>query len=112
MEKLTLVKNKVNQIVNEKQLKIDPKIIVVTKTFPLSKILPLLNNEHIDFGDWNYAEEESTRNSCTEFIDDGWVTFFILLSFVSSLIYLLVFYIVGGIFSIYFYLCFKSNLLA
>ena len=51
LEKLTLVKNKVNQIVNEKQLKIDPKIIVVTKTFPLNKIAPLLDAGHIHFGE-------------------------------------------------------------
>ena len=34
-EQLNVIKNKVNEIINEKQLKIDPKIIVVTKTFPL-----------------------------------------------------------------------------
>ena len=51
LEKLTLVKNKVNQIVNEKQLKIDPKIIVVTKTFSLNKITPLLDSGHLHFGE-------------------------------------------------------------
>ena len=58
MEKLTLVKNKVNQIVNEKQLKIDPKIIVVTKTFPLNKIIPLLDAGHIHFGENKIQEAE------------------------------------------------------
>ena len=59
LEKLTLVKNKVNQIVNEKQLKIDPKIIVVTKTFPLNKIAPLLDAGHIHFGENKIQEAEN-----------------------------------------------------
>ena len=59
MEKLTLVKNKVNQIVNEKQLKIDPKIIVVTKTFLLNKIAPLLDAGHNHFGENKIQEAEN-----------------------------------------------------
>ena len=59
LEKLSLVKNKVNQIVNEKQLKIDPKIIVVTKTFPLSKIMPLLENGHIHYAENKIQEAEN-----------------------------------------------------
>jgi len=55
---LNFVKNKVKEIINKKQLKINIKIIVVTKTFPLSKILPLLNNEHIDFGENKIQEAE------------------------------------------------------
>ena len=58
LEKLTLVKNKVNQIVNEKLLKIDPKIIVVTKTFPLNNITPLLDAGHIHFGENKIQEAE------------------------------------------------------
>ena len=58
LEKLTLVKNKVNQIVNEKQLKIDPKIIVVTKTFPLNKIMPLLENGHVHYAENKIQEAE------------------------------------------------------
>jgi len=38
LQKLTLVKNKVNEIIRQKQLKTNPKIIVVTKTFSLNKI--------------------------------------------------------------------------
>ena len=55
---LNFVKNKVKEIINKKQHKINTKIIVVTKTFPLSKILPLLNNEHIDFGENKIQEAE------------------------------------------------------
>ena len=58
LEKLTLVKNKVNQIVNEKLLKIAPKIIVVTKTFPLNNITPLLDAGHIHFGENKIQEAE------------------------------------------------------
>ena len=58
LEKLTLVKNKVNQIVNEKQLKIVPKIIIVTKTFSLDKITPLLENGHIHYGENKIQEAE------------------------------------------------------
>ena len=59
LEKLTLVKNKVNQIINVKQLKIDPKIIVVTKTFPLNKIMPLLENGHVHYAENKIQEAEN-----------------------------------------------------
>ena len=59
LEKLTLVKNKVNQIVNEKQLKIVPKIIIVTKTFSLDKITPLIDSGHIHFGENKIQEADN-----------------------------------------------------
>ncbi len=59
MENLKLIQNKVNEIVNKKQLKTDPKIIVVTKTFSLSKITPLLNSGHIHFGENKIQEAEN-----------------------------------------------------
>ena len=58
-DKLTLLKNKVKEIVNEKQLKNDPKIIVVTKTFSLNKITPLLESGHLHFGENKIQEAES-----------------------------------------------------
>ena len=58
LEKLRRVKNKVNEIINKKQLKIDPKIIVVTKTFPLNKIMPLLENGHIHYAENKIQEAE------------------------------------------------------
>ena len=61
LEKLNRVKNKVNEIVNEKQLKTYPKIIVVTKTFPLSKIMPLLENGHIHYAENKIQEAENKR---------------------------------------------------
>ena len=50
LQKLDLVKNKVNEIITQKQLKTKPKIIVVTKTFSLDKITPLIENGHIHLG--------------------------------------------------------------
>ncbi len=58
LEQLKLVRNKVNDIINKKQLKTDPKIIVVTKTFPLDKIIPLLENGHIHYGENKIQEAE------------------------------------------------------
>ena len=59
LEKFIRVKNKVNEIVNEKQLKTYPKIIVVTKTFPLNKIMPLLENGHIHYAENKIQEAEN-----------------------------------------------------
>jgi len=59
LEKLTLVKNKVNQIINKKQHKIVPKIVVVTKTFSLDKISPLIDSGHIHFGENKIQEAEN-----------------------------------------------------
>ena len=59
LEKLNLVKNNVNVIVDKKQLKTKPKIIVVTKTFSLNKIMPLVENGHIHFGENKVQEAES-----------------------------------------------------
>jgi len=58
LRQLNLVQNKVNDIINKKQLKIFTKIIVVTKTFPLSKIVPLLEHGHIHFGENKLQEAE------------------------------------------------------
>ena len=55
---MKLVRNKVNDIINKKQLKTDPKIIVVTKTFSLDKIIPLLENGHIHYGENKIQEAE------------------------------------------------------
>ena len=59
LEKLNRVKNKVNEIINKKQLKTDPKIIVVTKTFPLNEIIPLLQNGHIHYAENKIQEAEN-----------------------------------------------------
>jgi len=59
LEQLNLIKNKVSDIINKKQLKTKPKIVVVTKTFPLDKIVPLLENGHIHYGENKIQEAES-----------------------------------------------------
>ena len=58
VQKLNLVKNKVKEILDIKQLKTIPEIIAVTKTFPLNKITPLLETGHIHFGENKIQEAE------------------------------------------------------
>ena len=59
LENLNRVKNKVNEIINKKQLKTDPKIIVVTKTFPLNKIMSLLEYGHVHYAENKIQEAEN-----------------------------------------------------
>ena len=56
--KLNLVVKKINEIVKQKQLKTVPKIIVVTKTFSLNKIIPLIECGHLHFGENKIQEAE------------------------------------------------------
>ena len=58
-QKLTLIKNKINKIISQKQLKTHPKIIVVTKTFSLNKIIPLIESGHVHFGENKIQEAEN-----------------------------------------------------
>ena len=58
VQKLNYVRNKVKEITSIKQLKTEPQIIVVTKTFPLAKITPLLDAGHIHFGENKIQEAE------------------------------------------------------
>ena len=58
LEQLNLIKNKVNDIISKKQLKTKPKIIVVTKTFSLNSIIPLLQYGHIHYGENKVQEAE------------------------------------------------------
>ena len=57
-QKLTNIINEINEIVKKKQLKTTPKIIAVTKTHPIEKIIPLLNYGHIHFGENKVQEAE------------------------------------------------------
>ena len=59
LQKLALVKNKVNEIISQKQLKTNPTIVVISKTFSLEKIKPLLDNGHVHFGENKIQEAES-----------------------------------------------------
>ena len=58
LQKLDLIKNKIKEIVDRKQLKTVPEIIAVTKTFDLEKIEPLLNCGHIHYGENKVQEAE------------------------------------------------------
>ncbi len=56
---MSSVSKKVNEIINQKQLKTTPQIIVVSKTFPILKILPLIESGHIHFGENKIQEAEN-----------------------------------------------------
>ena len=58
VEKLKLISTKVNDLINTKQLKTEPNIIVVTKMFSMSSIVPLLESGHIHYGENKVKEAE------------------------------------------------------
>ena len=58
LKNLSLIKNEIKEIVEEKQLKLNPQIIAVTKTFPLDKINPLIDEGHTHFGENKVQEAE------------------------------------------------------
>ena len=45
------IENKINAQLSEHKINTNPKIIAVSKTFKIDKILPLIENGHIDFGE-------------------------------------------------------------
>ena len=59
VEKLNSVKKKINDIVIRKQLKTIPQIVVITKTFSLNEITPLLDIGQLHFGENKIQEAES-----------------------------------------------------
>ena len=59
VQKLNLIKSKIKEIIDQKQLKIIPQIIAVTKTFPLEQIIPLLDTGHNHFGENKIQEAEN-----------------------------------------------------
>ena len=58
LEKLALIKGKVNEVISQTQIKINPEIIVVSKTFPIDKILPIIKSGHLHFGENKVQEAE------------------------------------------------------
>jgi len=58
LKQLELVQTKINEIINRKQLKTKPKIIVVSKTFSIKDVMPLLEYGHIHFGENKIKEAE------------------------------------------------------
>jgi len=59
VQRLNLVKNKINEILNQKQLKTIPQIVAVTKSHPMNRVVPLLETDHIHFGENKIQEAES-----------------------------------------------------
>jgi len=59
VQRLNLIKNKAKEILAKTQLKTNPQIIAVTKTFPLSKISPLLESGHFHFGENKIQEADA-----------------------------------------------------
>ena len=59
VKNLNSVKNKVNEIVLKRQLKTNPQIIIVTKTFESNVIMPLVEYGHIHFGENKIQETEN-----------------------------------------------------
>jgi PLP dependent protein len=58
LKSLSRVKSKINEIISKKQLKTEPKIIVVSKTFSLDKIIPILETGHLHYGENKIQEAE------------------------------------------------------
>ena len=58
LKQLQFIQNKIKEIINIKQLKTKPKIIVITKTFPIKNIVPLLEYGHIHYGENKIQEAE------------------------------------------------------
>ena len=51
VKNLVDIKNNIKTYLDESDIKINPKIIAVSKTFEIDKILPVLEYGHIDFGE-------------------------------------------------------------
>ena len=58
IKRLNSIKNKDKEILTTKQLKTNPKIIAVSKTFSANQISPLLDIGHIHFGENKIQEAE------------------------------------------------------
>ncbi len=59
-KRLEFIQNKIKEILSRKQLKTNPKIIAVTKTWSANKIIPLIDSGHIHFGE-NKIQEAETK---------------------------------------------------
>jgi len=59
IQNLNSITNKVKEIIDKNNLKTDPKIIAITKTFEANKILPLLEKGHLHFGENKIQEAEN-----------------------------------------------------
>ena len=62
VQKLNFIKNKIKEIIEKKQLKTNPQIIAITKTFQKDQILPLLDSGHLHYGENKLQEAEDKWN--------------------------------------------------
>ena len=60
VKNLLEVKNNIKTYLNKLNINKNPKVIAVSKTFTIDKILPLINYGHIDFGE-NKVQEASEK---------------------------------------------------
>jgi PLP dependent protein len=58
VQRLNSIKIKIKEIIDKTQLKTQPQIIAVSKTFPLTSILPLVESGHLHFGENKIQEAE------------------------------------------------------
>ena len=56
LQKLNIIKDKIKEIVERKQLKTNPQIIAISKKFDLDVIEPLIHSGHNHFGE-NVVQE-------------------------------------------------------
>ena len=66
VQKLIYIQNEVKSILNNKDSSKLPKIIAVSKTFELDKILPLINHGHLDFGENKEKSTTTPTNASSE----------------------------------------------
>jgi pyridoxal phosphate enzyme (YggS family) len=66
VQNLNLIKNKIKEIINRKQLKTCPEIIAVSKTFDMVNIMPLIESGHLHFGENKIQEAENKWSDIKE----------------------------------------------
>ena len=59
VRRLNSLQDKIKEITLKKQLKTNPQIIAITKTFSSEKIIPLIESGHIHYGENKLQEAES-----------------------------------------------------
>ena len=58
VQNLLNIKTQINTKINELKYNYSPKIIAISKTFSMSHIMPLIENDHINFGENKVQEAE------------------------------------------------------
>ena len=70
VKNLLNIKNNIQVYLNEQNINSNPKIIAVSKTFKMDKIIPLIEYGHIDFGEnkvqealekWSGIKKENSK---------------------------------------------------